>query len=375
MSPIFRFSGIMAEWISKPLPSTDHVKLKKKILIAVLLFGTFLFLNNTSWFTDPPPGRPWLLAHRGLGQTFPIEGLTAESNTARLIYAPEHPFLENTIPSMEAAFDAGADIVELDIHPTKDGRFAVFHDWTLDFRTDGKGVTREQTVDYLKTLDVGFGYTSDGGETFPFRGKGVGLMPTLDEVFKHFPERRFLVHIKSNDPNEGNRLAEFLNGLPEERLSKIWVYGGDRPIASLKEGLPQVRVFSKSIAKSALLTYLAIGWSGYIPPAMRNSLLFIPLRYAPYLWGWPNLFQQRMAAAGTPFALVGGAGNWSEGFDATGSLGLLPASFSGGIWTNRIDRIAPAFKTGSTILPQSLPNPPVPGSVSPATGSPSGTDR
>ena len=37
---------------------------------------------------------------------------------------------------MRAAFAAGADIVELDIHPTTDGQFAVFHDWTLDCRTE-----------------------------------------------------------------------------------------------------------------------------------------------------------------------------------------------------------------------------------------------
>ncbi len=57
---------------------------------------------------------------------------------------PTHGYLENTIASMQASFEAGADIVELDVHPTTDGRFAVFHDWTLDCRTDGHGVTRER---------------------------------------------------------------------------------------------------------------------------------------------------------------------------------------------------------------------------------------
>ena len=55
-------------------------------------------------------------------------------------------FLENTLPSMRAAFEAGADIVEFDIHPTTDGHFAVFHDWTVDCRTEGRGVTREHTL-------------------------------------------------------------------------------------------------------------------------------------------------------------------------------------------------------------------------------------
>ena len=90
---------------------------------------------------------------------------------------------------MRAGFAAGADIVELDVHPTTDGEFAVFHDWTLDCRTDGQGVTREHSMAYLKKLDIGHGYTADGGKTFPFRGKGIGLMPTLAEVLEAFPQR------------------------------------------------------------------------------------------------------------------------------------------------------------------------------------------
>ncbi len=149
----------------------------------LLLFAAFVYLNNTSrFFVDDDDGSPLLVAHRGLGQTFPMEGITADTNTARIIYEPQHPYIENTIPSMRAAFEAGADIVEFDIQPTKDGQFAVFHDWVLDHRTDGKGVTREHTLEELKKLDVGYGYTSDNGKTYPFRGKGVGLMPSLEEV-------------------------------------------------------------------------------------------------------------------------------------------------------------------------------------------------
>jgi glycerophosphoryl diester phosphodiesterase len=316
--------------------------MKKKlfaITVIAVVMGLFLFFNNSSYLTTPASGKPWLLAHRGLGQTFPMQGLTGETNTAARIFPPEHPYLENTIQSMEAAFLAGADVVELDIHPTTDGQFAVFHDWTLDHRTDGTGVTRDHAMTELRTLDVGFGYTADQGKTFPFRGKGVGLMPTLDEVLKHFPKKRFLVHIKSNDTREGELLAELLKKLPEKRLDQIWVYGGEKPIASLKAKLPGLRVLSKATVKKALLEYLAIGWTGIVPSSLKDSLLVVPLKYASFLWGWPNLFQKRMVEARTPFAVVGGKGNWSEGFDTLDSLKLLPASFTGGIWTNRIDLI------------------------------------
>lgn len=39
--------------------------------------------------------------------------------------------LENTIESFKKAFEAGVDIVELDVHATKDGRFVVSHDPNL----------------------------------------------------------------------------------------------------------------------------------------------------------------------------------------------------------------------------------------------------
>lgn len=135
---------------------------------------------------------------------------------------------------MRAAFAAGADIVEFDVHRTADGHFAVFHDWTLDCRTNGRGVTRERTLAELKVLDIGYGYTADGGQTFPFRGKGVGLMPSLDEVLAAFPDKQFLIDIKSNDPEEGRALAERLSRLSPHQRALLMVYGGERPVMALR---------------------------------------------------------------------------------------------------------------------------------------------
>lgn len=315
----------------------------KPIVIFLFIFTSFIYVNNTSQFTKDER-TPLLLAHRGLGQTFPLEGIASETCTAQIIYEPEHPYLENTIPAMEAAFAAGADIVELDIHLTTDGQFAVFHDWTLDCRTDGAGVTREHTLQELKQLDIGYGYTADNGETFPFRGKGVGLMPSLDEVLTHFPNGAFLIHIKSNDPLEGEYLAEYLAKFPENKLEQLAVYGGDKPIAALREKLPNMRVMSYATLKRCLLPYLAIGWTGYVPAACENTQLHIPEKYAPYMWGYPTKFVKRMENANTRVILVAGNGGWSEGFDAKEDLDRIPDNYSGGIWTNRIDRIAPLLK-------------------------------
>ena len=322
-------------------------KLKKAlkiIVLFVLVLTVFIFLNNSSIFTKESKGDPILLAHRGLAQTFPMEGITGETCTAEIINEPEHPYLENTIPSMNAAFEAGADIVEIDIQPTKDGEFAIFHDWTLDCRTEGTGETRDHTMEELRKLDVGYGYTADHGKTYPFRGKGVGMMPTLNEVLTHFPNKKFLIHIKSNDPNEGKQLAEYLSKYSEDRRGELTVYGGDEPIETLKEDMPNLRVMSKASLKSCLLSYEAIGWTGYIPNSCRNTQIHLPEKYASYLWGYPSKFINRMKDVNTRVILVSGNGKWSEGFDKKSDLERLPEDYNGGIWTNRIDRIAPSIK-------------------------------
>ncbi len=323
-------------------------KLLKRLAIFTLLLGVFMFLNNTTLFIKDRSGDPLLLAHRGLGQTFSMEGIEGDTCTAERIFEPEHPYIENTIPSMEAAFDSGADIVELDIKPTKDGQFAVFHDWTLDCRTDVEGTTQDYTMQELKKVDIGYGYTADNGKTFPFRGKGVGLMPSLDEVLSDFPEGEFLIHIKSDDPEEGKQLAHYLSKLSEKRLSQLTVYGGDRPVASLKNQLPDLQVMSRATLKSCLIPYLAGGWTGHIPAACETTQLHIPEKFTPLMWGWPDKFLNRMDAVDTRVIVVGGNGKWSEGLDTVDDIKQLPDEYTGGIWTNRIDRIAPLYKREGT---------------------------
>ena len=233
------------------------------VLLTILAIGVIALATARSGFRRRPRAR--LLAHRGLAQTYPATGLTATTCTAARIFSARAAFIENTLPSMRAAFAAGADIVELDIHPTTDGRFAVFHDWTLDCRTDGHGVTREHSLTELKKLDVGHGYSADGGKTFPLRGTGIGLLPSLDEVLRAFPDKRFLIHIKSNDADEGRRLAERLKSLPPQQLQRLMIYGGALPVAAARAML-DIPTMSGSTLKRCLIRYFLLGWSGTCRP-------------------------------------------------------------------------------------------------------------
>ena len=160
-----------------------------KIVFSIVIFVlASIYLMNASWRVSVKQADPYFVAHRGVHQTHTHEGINDQSCTAELIYPPTHDYIENTLPSIQAAFQASADIVEIDIHPTIDGDFAVFHDWSLECRTNGSGITRQQTMSYLRTLDAGYGYTADNGQSYPLRGQATGLIPSLSDVLDAFPD-------------------------------------------------------------------------------------------------------------------------------------------------------------------------------------------
>ena len=149
------------------------------------------------------------------------------TNTAAIIDRPEHTFIENTIASMRAAFADGADIVEFDVRLTRDGKLAVFHDDTLEYRTDGKGFVRDHVMDESQTANI----------------SACGNDPALD---------------------------------------------------LLRENFPEMKLLSMKRLKRALLSYELIGWTGIVPGPVRNM--------------------------------------------------ELPAGYTGVVWTNRVDIVAPLLK-------------------------------
>ncbi len=64
---------------------------------------------------------------------------------------------ENTLRSFVAAERAGLDVVELDLHLSKDGELVVMHDADVDRTTDGTGPIAEKTLAELRALDAGLG--------------------------------------------------------------------------------------------------------------------------------------------------------------------------------------------------------------------------
>lgn len=115
---------------------------------------------------------------------------------------------ENT----RAAFDLAVerwrtDMLELDVHLTRDGELVVSHDPTVQRCTNGEGRIGDFTLAELQQLDAGYRFTPDGGVTFPFRAQGVRL-PSLREVFQGYPGLPLNIELKQDAPGAAEALAQ-----------------------------------------------------------------------------------------------------------------------------------------------------------------------
>ncbi len=106
---------------------------------------------------------------------------------------------ENTLYTFRRAVDLGVDVLETDVHLTRDNRLAVIHDKTVDRTTNGSGAVASYTLADLQKLDAAYRWSADRANPFLLRGKGVKI-PSLAEVFKAFPRMRINIEIKDPKP-------------------------------------------------------------------------------------------------------------------------------------------------------------------------------
>lgn len=307
-----------------------------------VMAGLGLWFGNASRFvTGLEQHRTHVIAHRGVHQIYAGSDRSNEACHAAPVEPVRHGFIENTIPSMREAFRLGADVVEIDVHLTRDGVLAVFHDWTLDCRTDGSGVTHKMTFDMLQGLDVAY-RIDDGTQTYPLRGQGVGLMPSLTQVLGSGLDGKVLINFKSRRAEEGRAVAALLRD--QKAVGQVYgVYGGSEPTRAAMDATPGLRGFDRGSVKKCLVRYALIGWSGYVPSPCRGTIVLVPQNYARFLWGWPHRFTRRLAAFETDVILAGrydGSG-FASGIDDVEALATVPENFDGYIWTNRIQLVGP----------------------------------
>jgi glycerophosphoryl diester phosphodiesterase len=306
----------------------------KRVGIAIGVLLALMIAYIVFPWPIPPASDFTVVAHRGVHHTFPLDNLTYDTCTGEIIDPPTHGWIENTLPSMAEAFARGADMVEIDIHRTADDHLIVFHDWTVDCRTDGTGQTNELTLAYLKSLDVGYGYTADGGATFPLRGQGVGMMPTLAEVLAAFPEQQFVIHNKDGAGETRRLLTEFLKTLTPEQRSRLYYWGEE--FALVQADAPEVRpyIFSTAGVDACVGEYLfRMLTVGRLSDACRGQIIGVPYARLGFVPGWPNLIIARARQAGAKVFVAD--------VDTPEQLERVRAWSLDGIQTNRIEVIGP----------------------------------
>jgi glycerophosphoryl diester phosphodiesterase len=267
------------------------------ILLSLLLFTLIQYLYVGSPEGLPKKNSIEVISHRGVHHDFHRENLDYHTCTASRIYKPTHSYIENTVESIKAAFDYGATVVEIDIRPTKDKQLVVFHDYALECRTNGKGKVWDSSLDDLRKLDIAYGYTYDGGKSYPFRGKGVGKIKTLDEVLKLFPDKKFLIDNKSgNDLEVAQLIVNSLLMLPIEQQSNIYLWTQDNVYMYIKNKIPNItRMFMpRQDQRKFFATYILSFGLSSISKKYKNKGLGLPIEYTKYIPGWPYRFLKKI---------------------------------------------------------------------------------
>jgi len=108
---------------------------------------------------------PWVIAHRGASG-----------------HAPE-----NTMAAFRRAVELGSGFVETDLQLTRDGRFVLIHDATLDRTTNGRGLVHAHTLAEIRKLDAGHWYDRE------FSGEKV---PILEDVLAFSRDNDVVIYLE-----------------------------------------------------------------------------------------------------------------------------------------------------------------------------------
>ena len=146
--------------------------------------------------------RPWLYRNGGAAivnfdHQMPYPRLCAHRGFSTL--APE-----NTMPAFGAAISLGAEEIEFDLWPTKDGEIVSCHDHTLERVSTGTGEIYEHTLEELLSYDFGV----------KFSGKFEGLkIVRFEEILQKYAGHCIMnIHIKD---------LSFDEEYPRELMEKI----------------------------------------------------------------------------------------------------------------------------------------------------------
>ena len=196
----------------------------KKVLILICGFYLFLYILGfiiPQKITHPVLERlskPVTIAHQGGNKIYPDESLLAFTN----------------------AINMGIQVIEFDIHRTKDGIIVINHDQTIDRLTNGTGLIREMSWVELQQVDGAYNWSLDG-LTYPYRGKGIKIL-SLIEMMDTFPQQVYDIEIKQHDPPLEKDLCDLLRKYGVAADQAIVASFRDETLARFHDICPEVAI-------------------------------------------------------------------------------------------------------------------------------------
>lgn len=141
---------------------------------------------------------------------------------------------ENTLESFRQAIALGVDALEFDVRISRDGHPVVFHDATVKRMTGAPGEVASLTLAELRALDVGATFSTDGGITHPYRGRGIGIS-TLHEVLTETGDIPVLIEVKVPEASAAAR--EVISSLGADDRCVVGSFRPDALLPFLERGI------------------------------------------------------------------------------------------------------------------------------------------
>ena len=174
----------------------------------------------------------------------------------------------DTMFAFEKAVEIGADVLEMDAHITEDGQVVLMHDEEVDRTTEGTGLIEEMTLEELKQLDAAYKWSNDGDKTFPYRGQGIQV-PTLEELFRKFPQMHYVIEIKLTQ----NPIDQVLCNLIRKHnmQDKVMVASfHDEAMQKFRDTCPEI---ATSASRTEVRNFVLLGkvfLSGFVAPQYQS---------------------------------------------------------------------------------------------------------
>jgi glycerophosphoryl diester phosphodiesterase len=218
--------------------------------VVVLAVSIVLFVLSARPAPEMPylaslPARPLVMAHQCADQLWP----------------------GNTLYACQKAAELGVDVLEMDFQLSADGRLVMIHDDTLDRTTNSVGRVDSLELAELKQLDAAYHWSSDGGQTFPYRGKGLTLA-TVDELFVSLPGANINIEIKPDTAQASHTLCDLIRyHAMQEKVMVVSFHSG--PLAEFRRACPEVATAASQSEVIAFFTLQAIGLGSAYTPASQ----------------------------------------------------------------------------------------------------------